>query len=65
MVVNEVIPEFVPGAKIKVIWVWGCGNKALNRIRDRKKDNVCIDSILEFSNVNLFLNILSEFGIDL
>ncbi len=32
MVVNEVIPEFVPGAKIKVIWVWGCGNKALNRM---------------------------------
>ena len=28
-------------------------NKALNRIRDRKKDNVCIDSILEFSNVNI------------
>ena len=32
MVVNEVIPEFVPGAKIKVIWVWGCGNKELNRM---------------------------------
>ena len=28
-------------------------NKALNRIRDRKKDNVCIDSILDFSNVNI------------
>ena len=28
-------------------------NKALNRIRDRKKDNVCIDSIIEFSNVNI------------
>jgi len=28
-------------------------NKALNRIRDRKKDNVCIDSIIEFSNENV------------
>lgn len=28
-------------------------NKALNRIRDRKKDNVCIDSILEYSNENM------------
>lgn len=28
-------------------------NKALNRIRDRKKDSVCIDSILEFSNENV------------
>lgn len=28
-------------------------NKALNRIRDRKKENVCIDSIIEFSSVNI------------
>lgn len=28
-------------------------NKTLNRIRDRKKDSVCIDSILEFSNENI------------
>ena len=28
-------------------------NKALNRIRDRKKDSICIDSILEFSNENV------------
>ena len=28
-------------------------NKALNRIRDRKKENVYIDSIIEFSNVNI------------
>ena len=29
-------------------------NKSLNRIRDRKKDNVCIDSLIEYSNENLF-----------
>ena len=32
MVINEIIPEFIPGAKIKVFGVWGCGNKALNRM---------------------------------
>jgi len=32
MVIQEINPEFVSGAKIKVIWVWGCGNKALNRM---------------------------------
>lgn len=28
-------------------------NSALNKIRDRKKDIVCLDSILEFSNENV------------
>ncbi len=28
-------------------------NKVLNKLRDRKKDSVCIDSILEFSNENI------------
>ena len=32
MVINEIIPEFIPGAKIKVFGVWGCWNKALNRM---------------------------------
>jgi len=32
MVLHEINPEFIPGAKIKVIWVGGCGNKALNRM---------------------------------
>ena len=32
MVINEIIPEFIPGAKIKVFGVGGCGNKALNRM---------------------------------
>ena len=32
MTVKEVIPPFIPGAKIKVLWVgWG-GNKSLNRM---------------------------------
>lgn len=32
MVINEINPEFIPGAKIKVLGVGGCGNKALNRM---------------------------------
>ncbi len=32
MAIVDINPEFVPGAKIKVIWVWGAGNKALNRM---------------------------------
>jgi len=32
MTIQEIKPEFIPGAKIKVIGVGGCGNKALNRM---------------------------------
>ncbi len=32
MVLHEINPEFIPGAKIKVLGVGGCGNKALNRM---------------------------------
>ena len=32
MVINEVKPEFIPGAKIKVLWIGWCGNKAVNRM---------------------------------
>ncbi len=32
MVIQEVNPEFIPGAKIKILGVWGCGNKAIDRM---------------------------------
>lgn len=32
MVIQEINPEFIPGAKIKVIWVGGCWNKAIDRM---------------------------------
>ncbi|MFA7717240.1 MAG: cell division protein FtsZ [Candidatus Absconditabacterales bacterium] len=32
MVIQEINPEFIPGAKIKVLGIGGCGNKALNRM---------------------------------
>ena len=34
------MPEFVPGAKIKVLWIGGCGNKALNRMIQEWLDGV-------------------------
>jgi len=40
MAIQEVNPEFIPGAKIKVIWVWGGGNKALNRMISEWLDGV-------------------------
>ncbi len=32
MVIKEIMPEFIPGAKIKVLWIWWCGCKAINRM---------------------------------
>lgn len=32
MTIQEIRPEFIPGAKIKVIGCGGAGNKALNRM---------------------------------
>ena len=32
MVIQEVNPEFIPGAKIKILGIGGCGNKALDRM---------------------------------
>ncbi len=40
MVINEVKPEFIPGAKIKVLWIGGCGNKAINRMISEWLDGV-------------------------
>jgi len=40
MIINEIKPEFIPGAKIKVLWVGGCGNKAINRMISEWLENV-------------------------
>lgn len=32
MVIQEVNPEFIPGAKIKILGIGGCGNKAIDRM---------------------------------
>ena len=67
MVINEVMPEFVPGAKIKVIWVWGCWNKALNRMIQEWLEGVEFVAVntdaqdlatnLAHKKVNIWLNI--------
>ena len=41
MAINVVTPDFIPGAKIKVLWIGWCWNKAVNRmisewLQDRK-----------------------------
>ena len=38
MITTEMIPEFIPGAKIKVFGVGGCGNKAINRMIDVRNE---------------------------
>ena len=40
MVIHEINPEFIPWAKIKVLWIGGCGNKALNRMIAEGLDGV-------------------------
>ncbi len=40
MIINEIKPEFIPGAKIKVLWIGGCGNKAINRMISEWLENV-------------------------
>ncbi len=40
MVIHEINPEFIPGAKIKVLGIGGCGNKALNRMITEGLDGV-------------------------
>ncbi len=40
MIINEIKPEFIPGAKIKVLWIGGCGNKAINRMISEGLDGV-------------------------
>ncbi|MFA5747489.1 MAG: cell division protein FtsZ [Candidatus Absconditabacterales bacterium] len=40
MVIHEINPEFIPGAKIKVLGIGGCGNKAINRMINEGLDGV-------------------------
>lgn len=45
MVIQEVSPEFIPGAKIKVIGCGGAGNKAINRMITEGLDGVSFIAI--------------------
>lgn len=67
MTLVEINPEFIPGAKIKVVWVGGAGNKAINRMIAEKLDWVEFVAIntdaqdlatnLAWKKINVWLNI--------
>jgi len=40
MVLQEINPKFIPGAKIRVLGIGGCGNKAINRMISEGLDGV-------------------------
>ncbi|MFA6255598.1 MAG: cell division protein FtsZ [Candidatus Absconditabacterales bacterium] len=72
MVIHEINPEFIPGAKIKVLGVGGCGNKALNRMISEGLDGVGFVAIntdaqdlatnLADKKVNIGLNLTKGLG---
>ncbi|MCX6824645.1 MAG: cell division protein FtsZ [candidate division SR1 bacterium] len=72
MVIHEINPEFIPGAKIKVIGVGGCGNKALNRMITEGLDGVGFVAIntdaqdlatnLAEKKINIGLNLTKGLG---
>jgi cell division protein FtsZ len=45
MSIQEIIPEFIPGAKIAVLGIGGCGNKALTRMINEGLDGVTFIAI--------------------
>lgn len=68
MTIQEItVPPITPWAKIKVIWVWGGGNKALNRIIQQWIDWVEFVAVntdaqdlaanLSWTKVNIWINI--------
>ncbi|MCK9466916.1 MAG: cell division protein FtsZ [Candidatus Absconditabacterales bacterium] len=72
MIINEIKPEFIPGAKIKVLGVGGCGNKALNRMISEGLENVDFIAVntdaqdlatnLAPKKINLGLNLTKGLG---
>jgi len=72
MVITEVRPDFIPGAKIKVVGVGGAGNKALNRMISEGLEGVEFVAIntdaqdlatnLAPKKVNIGLNITKGLG---
>jgi len=40
MAIQEITPEFIPGARIKVIWVGGAGGNTINRMIQEGIDGV-------------------------
>ena len=72
MTIQEIRPEFIPGAKIKVLGIWGCGNKAINRMISEWLEGVGFVAIntdaqdlagnLADKKVNIWLNLTKGLG---
>ncbi|AHB41273.1 hypothetical protein P148_SR1C00001G0480 [candidate division SR1 bacterium RAAC1_SR1_1] len=72
MVIQEINPEFIPGAKIKILGVGGCGNKALDRMITEGLEGVGFVAIntdaqdlarsLADTKVNIGLNLTKGLG---
>lgn len=72
MVITEVKPDFIPGAKIKVIGVGGAGNKAINRMVSEGLEGVEFIAVntdaqdlatnLAPKKINIWLNITKWLG---
>ena len=72
MVVQEFSPTFTPGARIKVIWVWGGWNNTINRMIEEGLDGVefvavntdaqALAGSLAQKKVNIGLNLTKGLG---
>ncbi|PJA48028.1 MAG: cell division protein FtsZ [candidate division SR1 bacterium CG_4_9_14_3_um_filter_40_9] len=72
MTIQEIRPEFIPGAKIKVLGIGGCGNKAINRMISEGLEGVGFVAIntdaqdlagnLADKKVNIGLNLTKGLG---
>ena len=72
MVIQEINPEFIPGAKIKIIGIGGCGNKALDRMISEGLEGVGFVAVntdaqdlaksLAETKVNIGLNLTKGLG---
>ncbi len=72
MVIQEINPEFIPGAKIKILGIGGCGNKALDRMVTEGLEGVGFVAIntdaqdlarsLATQKVNIGLNLTKGLG---
>jgi len=72
MAIQEITPEFIPGARIKVIWVGGAGGNTINRMIQEGIDGVefiavntdaqALENNLAPTKINIGLNLTRGLG---
>jgi len=72
MAIQEITPEFIPGARIKVIWVGGAGGNTINRMIQEWIDGVefiavntdaqALENNLAWTKINIGLNLTRGLG---